>query len=134
MSTTTSPMTASRPKLVPMRIGLGLSALLSAMQIQTGVGLARNEGEVLMPAILIGSALTALVALGFAWRGQRPARVVNAAATVAPTLLGISAFFHPELPAGILAVVSLGILLALVSAALVLLPRQPGNSPRLRNA
>lgn len=127
MSTTISPgTTTTRSHLVPVRIGLGLSALLSALQIQTGVGLARNEGEILLPAILIGCAVTALVAIPFAWRGRSGARVVNAAATVAPTLLGISAYFQPELPAAVLVFVSLGILLALVSAALVLIPRKTG--------
>ena len=118
MSTTTT--THSK---VAVRIGLILAVLLAALQIQTGIGLALNEGEIALPMLLIGCAAIALVAVVLAWRGSSKARVVAAVATVAPTLTGISAFFQPDLPAAVLAFVSLGVVIALVAAALILVPR-----------
>lgn len=118
MSTTTTTRS-----LVSVRIGLVLAVALSALQIQTGLGLAIREGEIAWPMLLIGCAVIALVAVVLAWRGSPKARVVAAVATVAPTLAGVSAFFQPDLPPAVLAFVALGIVIALVAAALILVPR-----------
>jgi hypothetical protein len=123
MTSTTAPAPA-RPRSTPplVRVGLVLGGILSALQISTGVGLWQAEGFSIDVAILVLVAVVALVSIVFAWRGSFPARVVTVVACLVPALMGLPAYFVDDIPPGAVLAVSVGILLALVVAVLLLLP------------
>jgi hypothetical protein len=123
MTSTTAPAPVRRRSTpVPVRVGLVLGGLLSALQISTGVGLWRAEGLGVDVAILVLVAVVALVAIVLAWRGSFPARVVTVVAVLVPALMGLPAYFIDDIPPGAVLAVSVGILLALVVAVLLLRP------------
>ena len=123
MTSTTAPAPVRRSSTpVPVRVGLVLGGILSALQISTGVGLWRAEGFGVDVAVLVLVAVVALVAIVLAWRGSFPARVVTVVAVLVPALMGLPAYFVDDIPPGAVLAVSVGILLALVVAVLLLLP------------
>ena len=99
-----------------------LGASLSALQIQTGVSLWRDEGFGVDSAVLIAVPIVALVAIVFAWLGSFPARLTTIAACLVPALMGLPVYFIPDIPPAAIIFASIGILWALVVAALLLLP------------
>ena len=123
MTTTTVAAPAIRRRsTVAIRIGLVLGALLSALQISTGIGLWRAEGPSVDAAVLVAVAIVAIAAIVVAWRGSFPARVVAVAACLVPALMGLPAYFVADIPPEAVIAVSVGILWALVVAVLLLLP------------
>jgi hypothetical protein len=122
MTTTVAAPATRRSSAVIIRIGLVLAAVLSALQIYTGVSLWIAEGPAVDAAVLIVVAVVALVAIVVAWRGSFPARVVTVAACLATALMGLPAYFVPDIPPEAVLAASIGILWALVVAVLLLLP------------
>lgn len=123
MTSTTIAAPATRhSSTISVRVGLVLGAILSALQIYTGVSLWRAEGVSVGAAVLIGVAFGALVAIVFAWRGSFRARVVTVAACLVPALMGLPAYFVSDLPPSAVIAASIGIFWALVVAVLLLLP------------
>ena len=123
MTSTTAPAPACpHGTMLPVRVGLVLGGILSALQISTGVGLWQAEGLSVDVAIFVLVAAVALVAIVLAWRGSFPARVVTVAAFLVPAPMGLPAYFVDDIPPGAVLAVSVGILLALVVAVLLLLP------------
>jgi hypothetical protein len=121
-STTVAAPTSRRPSSIPTRIGLVLGGILSALQIQTGVGLWRAEGLKPDTAVLLLVPVVALIAIVFAWRGSFRARLVTVVACVVPALMGLPVYFISDIPPGAVLFVSIGIFWALVVAVLLLLP------------
>ena len=72
--------------------------------------------------MLIAVPVVALVAIVLAWRGSFPARLITVAACLVPALAGLPVYFAPDVPAGAIISVSIGIFWALVVAVLLLLP------------
>ena len=73
MTSTTAAPAVRRSSTIPARVGLVLGAILSALQIQTGVGLWRAEGASVDAAVSHRwSPIVALVAIVLAWRGSYP--------------------------------------------------------------
>lgn len=123
MTSTTAPAPARpRSTLLPVRIGLVLGGILSALQISTGVGLWRAEGLSVDVAVLVLVARVALMAIVLAWRGSFAARLVTVVACLVPALMGLPAYFIDDIPPGAVLAVSVGILWALAVAVLLLLP------------
>ena len=122
MTTTTAAAPVSRRSTIPARVGLVLGGILSALQIQTGVGLWTAEGASVGAAVLIAVPVAALVAIVLAWRGSFPARLSTVAACLVPALAGLPVYFALDVPAGAIISVSIGIFWALVVAVLLLLP------------
>ena len=122
MTSTTLTPRATRTSLLPVRIGLVLGAVLSALQIITGVGLWRAEGFNVGAAVLVAVPIVALVAIVFAWRGSFAARLVTIVACLVPALTGLPVYFISDIPAEAVISVSIGIFWALLVAALLLLP------------
>jgi hypothetical protein len=121
-STTVPAPVRRRSSILPVRIGLVLGGILSALQISTGVGLWRAESLSVDAAVLVLGAVVALVAIVFAWRGSFAARLVTVVACLVPALMGLPAYFNPDIPPAAIVAVSVGILWALVVAVLLLLP------------
>jgi hypothetical protein len=122
MSTTTTAARATRRGTLALRVGLVLGAVLSVLQINTGVGLWRAEGPTLDAVVLVFVPIVALVAVILAWRGSFAARVTTVVACLVPALMGLPVYFIADIPPGAVLAVSVGILWALVVAVLVLLP------------
>lgn len=123
MTSTTVPAPArGRSSILPVRIGLVLGGILSALQISTGIGLWRAEGLSADVAVLVLVAVVALVAIVFAWRGSFAGRLVTVVACLVPALMGLPAYFVDDIPPGAVLAVSVGILWALAVAVLLLLP------------
>ena len=122
MTSTTLTARATRTSLLPVRIGLVLGAVLSALQIITGVGLWRAEGFSVGAAVLVAVPIVALVAIVFAWRGSFAARLVTIVACLVPALTGLPVYFISDIPAEAVISVSIGIFWALLVAVLLLLP------------
>ena len=122
MTSTTLTARATRTSLLPVRIGLVLGAVLSALQIITGVGLWRAEGFSVSAAVLVAVPIVALVAIVFAWRGSFAARLVTIVACLVPALTGLPVYFISDIPAEAVISVSIGIFWALLVAVLLLLP------------
>ena len=128
MTSTTLTARATRTSLLPMRIGLVLGAVLSALQIITGVGLWRAEGFSVGAAVLVAVPIVALVAIVFAWRGSFAARLVTIVVCLVPALTGLPVYFISDIPAEAVISVSIGIFWALLVAILLLLPgRRPAH-------
>jgi hypothetical protein len=123
MTTTVAAAPATRrSSTVATRVGLVLGGILSALQINTGVGLWRAEGASADAAVLIAVPIVALVAIVFAWRGSFAARLVVVGGCLVPALMGLPAYFIDDIPPAAVLAVSVGILWALVVAVLLLLP------------
>ena len=120
--TTTVAGPAARRSTLAIRIGLVLGAVLSALQIYTGISLWMAEGPAPDTAVLTAVPIVALVAIVVAWRGSFPARVVAVAACLVPALMGLPAYFVPDIPPQAVLAASIGILWALLVAVLLLLP------------
>ena len=126
MTTTTAAPAVVRSSTIPARVGLVLGGILSALQIQTGVGLWRAEGASVDDAVLIAVPIVAFVAIVLAWRGSFAARLVTVVACLVPALMGLPVYFVSDVPPGAVLFVSIGIFWALVVAVLLLLPgRRP---------
>lgn len=124
MTSTTITPTATRSGLLWVRIGCGLGAVLSVLQIITGVGLWRAEGFSVDAAVLVVVPIVALVALVPAWRGSFPARLVASVACLVPALMGLPVYFISDIPPAAVISVSIGIFWALVVAVLLLVAKR----------
>ncbi len=124
MTSTTITPSATRSGLLWVRVGCVLGAVLSVLQIITGVGLWRAEGFSVDAAVLAVVPIIAFVAIAFAWRGSFPARLVASVACLVPALMGLPVYFISDIPPEAVISVSIGIFWALVVAVLLLLPKR----------
>lgn len=107
---------AHRPS-VAVRIGLVLAALLTvndALLVSQQIG----DGDPVVIGILVCAVATA-VAVPFAWRGTSAGRHTVVATRVLSALTGLPAFFVTDVPAVGVVMAAIGMVLALIVAALV---------------
>jgi len=104
-----------------LRTGLVIAAVLGVLDIAGGVLQLGGGGlvpiAIAIAMIALGAATVILVP--FAWRGTRGAGWAIAGTRGASALLGVPAFFVPGVPAAAVIAASVGVLLAVVVAALI---------------
>lgn len=121
----TSQSVQAPPRMGALRTGVVLAALLA---IGDGVGGATNIDAnnpvgTAVSVLMLLLAVTTLVAVPFAWRGMAAGRWTIAITRVVGSLTGLPAFFVAGLPPQAIIAASVGIVLALVVAALLLVSR-----------
>jgi hypothetical protein len=125
MSTTSTAATTvartGRPLPLAARVGLVIAALLGlADAVSNGAMLA--DGGIAIAGLALG--VVTLVAVPFAWRAARPARITVAVSRVLSGLTGLPAFFVDGVPANWVVLAAAGLVLNVVVAVLVLRPAQ----------
>ncbi|MDP3207980.1 MAG: hypothetical protein Q8M65_02425, partial [Rhodoglobus sp.] len=121
-STTT---TAGRATSIAIRIGLALAAVLAVGDVLNAVTQFTENGP--LNPFAWGSALAALITfvlIPFAWRGSSGAGWGIAIVRVLSSLTGLPAFFIPGVPAPFVVAAAGGILLAVLSAVLIVVRKR----------
>lgn len=110
-----------RGRMMLLRVGLGLAAVLGVLDVITGVqalaGAFFAPPEVGIAMIVLGT--ITLAAVPIAWTGRRWPAWVAVAARVLSAMTALPAFFVPDVPAAGVVAASIGILLTAAVALLV---------------
>ena len=114
----TIPAVTARSSSIPARIGLVLAALLVVVDVFTWIPQYGDGGPVLPTAVLLVAALT-VVAIPYAWAGRRWAKIAVSVTRVLSALTGMPVYFIPDIPPQAILMVSIGIGLAVIVAALL---------------
>lgn len=113
--------TPTRGRTVVLRIGLGLAAVIGALDVITGVQ--SIAGSFFAPPVIgivmVGLGVLTLVMVPMAWGGRRRPAWAAVAARVLSAATALPAFFAPDVPAAGVVAASAGILLAAAVAGLV---------------
>jgi hypothetical protein len=118
MTTLTHP--ASTKSTIAIRIGLVLAGLLSLGDLVNAyTQWSENAGDA-FAYVSLAFGLITLVLIPFAWRGSSRAGWAVAILRVVSSLLGLPAFFIAGIPAPFVIAAAVGILLAIISAVLIL--------------
>jgi hypothetical protein len=116
--------TSTRGATVALRIGLVIAALLGIGDIvNTVTQFSDNPGDPFAYASAV-FALVTLIAIPFAWRRSSAAGWTVAISRVLSSMLGLPAFFVPEVPAPFVVAAAVGIVLAVLSAVLILVGKR----------
>ncbi len=112
-----------RPVSALGKTGIIIAVLLAVADIITGATQLGADAtlplEVAVGIIVAG--VVTLVVAPFAWRGARWAAIVVVVVRLLSALSAVPAFFVPGLEPGIVIVAAVGIIVAVVAAALILL-------------
>lgn len=122
--TTSAPVgtTASRSSLT-RRIGVVLAVLQALAAVVTGIAWFSPDPAGMVTGLLSIAASLAVLALSVpSWRGGRWPAVVTGVLLVLESLTGLPAFFLPGVPAGWVLGSAVGIVVAVLTLLLLLLP------------
>lgn len=107
------------------RVGLVIAAILAASDLVGGVMSLIVTGEQSLPlpvaVFVLAAGAATLVLLPIAWRGVRPAIIALIVIRLLSALTAVPAFLVPGVPAGMVVLASVGILVTVAAAALVVL-------------
>jgi hypothetical protein len=110
----------SRRAVVLRRVGVVLAVLQAVGSIALALSDFGSGFGAVVAAVMIGCGALVLALTVPVWRGIGWAAVVVAVATLLSSLTGVPAFFIPGLPAAAVISASVGIVLAVVTAVLLL--------------
>lgn len=107
------------------RAGLILAVVLALADTALGLGQVMAGGIIpdAVTLLLLGLAVVTLIAVPFAWRGSAGASWTVAATRILSALSGLPAFFIAGIPAMMVILATLGMVLAVAVAVLLLLGR-----------
>lgn len=122
-----SASTTTNHRGVASTIGLGLAVLLGVGDIVVAVP--QFADDLVMPLIYVVFSVLTLASVPFAWRGAGWARILIIVTRLLAALLGVPAFFVPDVPAGWVAGAAGGILLAVLLTVLLLVGARHTHRP-----
>lgn len=125
LMTTAPALRSATRSSVPAKVGVVLAAfqgLANLVLVLSDFGTQMPTLAINVLTVVVGVAVLVSVVPG--WRGARWGLVLLAAGTVLLSLPGLFAFFVPGVPAGATIAAAVGIVLAVLTAALLLIPRR----------
>ncbi|CAN5335147.1 hypothetical protein BH11ACT3_BH11ACT3_18940 [soil metagenome] len=123
-STTSAPVTTSRKTTIAARVGLVLAGLLAIGDLFNGYSQWSEDAGDAFAYVSLAFGIATLVLIPFAWRGSSRAGWAVAILRVVSSLIGLPVFFIPGIPAPVIITVAVGIVLAVVSAVLILVRKR----------